>query len=113
MLHEVLRLQQLAAKVAEIDVLHAYATVSIRYQYTRPIISDSNRLYVQKGRHPVVEAAQYENYVANDIHLDDDTRQVLLITGPNMAGKSTYMRQVALIAIMAQIGCFVPADKLR
>jgi DNA mismatch repair protein MutS len=109
--NEVVRLQNLAAKVAEIDVLHAYATVSIRYQYTRPIITDSDRLYVQKGRHPVVEAAQYENYVANDIHLDSDTRQVLLITGPNMAGKSTYMRQVALIAIMAQIGCFVPADK--
>ncbi len=109
--NEVLRLQQLATKIAEIDVLHAYATVSIRYQYIRPVISNSNRLYVQKGRHPVVEAVQYENYVANDIHLDGDARQVLLITGPNMAGKSTYMRQVALIAIMAQIGCYVPAQK--
>ncbi|MXQ52327.1 DNA mismatch repair protein MutS [Shimazuella sp. KC615] len=108
---EVLRLQKLAAKIAEIDVLHSYATISIRYQYVRPIISEDNRLYVQKGRHPVVEAAQYENYVANDVHLDCDQRQVLLITGPNMAGKSTYMRQVALIAIMAQIGCFVPAEK--
>ncbi|MCH5586398.1 DNA mismatch repair protein MutS [Shimazuella sp. AN120528] len=109
--NEVVRLQNLAAKIAEIDVLHAYATVSIRYQYTRPIITESDRFYVQKGRHPVVEAAQYETYVANDIHLDSDTRQVLMITGPNMAGKSTYMRQVALIAIMAQIGCFVPAEK--
>jgi DNA mismatch repair protein MutS len=109
--NDVLRLQQLATKIAEIDVLHAYATVSIRYQYIRPAISNTNRLYVQKGRHPVVEAVQYENYVANDIYLDGDTRQVLLITGPNMAGKSTYMRQVALIAIMAQIGCFVPAQK--
>jgi DNA mismatch repair protein MutS len=109
--NEVVRLQNLASKIAEIDVLHAYASVSIRHQYTRPIITNSDRLYVQKGRHPVVEAAQYDNYVANDIHLDADTRQVLLITGPNMAGKSTYMRQVALIAIMAQIGCFVPADK--
>jgi DNA mismatch repair protein MutS len=108
---EVLRLQKLAAKIAEIDVLHSYATISIRYQYVRPIISEDDRLYVQKGRHPVVEAAQYENYVANDVHLDCDQRQVLLITGPNMAGKSTYMRQVALIAIMAQIGCFVPAEK--
>lgn len=109
--NEVVRLQNLAAKIAEIDVLHAYAVVSIRHQYTRPSVTDSDRLYVQKGRHPVVEAAQYDNYVANDIHLDSDTSQVLLITGPNMAGKSTYMRQVALIAIMAQIGCFVPADK--
>lgn len=109
--NEVVRLQNLAAKIAEIDVLHAYAVVSIRHQYIRPSVTDSDRLYVQKGRHPVVEAAQYDNYVANDIQLDSDTRQVLLITGPNMAGKSTYMRQVALIAIMAQIGCFVPADK--
>jgi DNA mismatch repair protein MutS len=108
---EVVRLQKLAAKIAEIDVLHSYATISIRYQYVRPIISEDDRLYVQKGRHPVVEAAQHENYVANDVHLDCDQRQVLLITGPNMAGKSTYMRQVALIAIMAQIGCFVPAEK--
>jgi DNA mismatch repair protein MutS len=108
---EVIRLQHLAAKIAEIDVLHSYAATSIRYQYVRPVISEDNRLYVQNGRHPVVEAAQHENYVANDVHLDCDQRQVLLITGPNMAGKSTYMRQVALIAIMAQIGCFVPAEK--
>ncbi len=108
---EVVRLQTLATRIAEIDVLHSFALVSNRYQYIRPTITDDDRLYVSKGRHPVVEAVQQEKYVANDAHLDLDQRQVLLITGPNMAGKSTYMRQVALMAIMAQIGCFVPAEK--
>lgn len=108
---EVIRLQNLASKIAEIDVLHAFSLTSIRYQYIRPVITEDDRFYVSKGRHPVVEAVQQETYVPNDIHLDRDQRQVLLITGPNMAGKSTYMRQVALIAIMAQIGCFVPAEK--
>jgi DNA mismatch repair protein MutS len=108
---EVVRLQSLATRVAEVDVLHSYAIISIRYQYVCPTITEDDRLYVQSGRHPVVEAVQPESYVPNDIHLDLDQRQVLLITGPNMAGKSTYMRQVALIAILAQIGCFVPAEK--
>jgi DNA mismatch repair protein MutS len=108
---EVGRLQLLATRIAVIDVLQAFASVSKRYQYVRPEITEGDRLVIDKGRHPVVEAAQHDNYVANDIKLDGQTRQVLLITGPNMAGKSTYMRQVALITIMAQIGCFVPADR--
>jgi DNA mismatch repair protein MutS len=108
---EVSRLQVLATRIAVIDVLQAFAAVSKRYHYVRPEITEDDRLVINKGRHPVVEAAQQENYVANDIELDGKNRQVLLITGPNMAGKSTYMRQVALITIMAQIGCFVPADR--
>lgn len=105
------RLQALAERVARLDVLHSFATVAHRYHYVRPQISTADQLMIQGGRHPVVEAAVgEEQYVANDTELNSE-RQVLLITGPNMAGKSTYMRQVALISIMAQIGSFVPAKK--
>lgn len=105
------RLQQLATHVATIDVYQAFATVSENYGYTRPQLNTEGVLKVCDGRHPVVEhVIGTHAYVENDCEMDE-TKQILLITGPNMAGKSTYMRQVAMIAIMAQIGCFVPANQ--
>lgn len=108
---EVYRLQLVAERVAELDVLQAFAIIAQKYHYVRPIIHQENRLKIKQGRHPVVEAAtNIEDFVANDVTLDGEKRQILLITGPNMAGKSTYMRQVALISLMGQIGSFVPAE---
>ena len=106
------RLQQLAKVIAKIDVLQSFATVSEEYNYVRPSFSlDSQDVSIVKGRHPVVEKVMGEQaYVPNDVTLVDKT-SVLLITGPNMSGKSTYMRQVALTIIMAQMGCFVPAEE--
>jgi DNA mismatch repair protein MutS len=108
---EVTRLQHLAEKVAEIDVLQAFAIIAQKYRYVRPEVHQADRLHIKQGRHPVVEAAtNVDDFVANDVTLDGDKRQILLITGPNMAGKSTYMRQVALITLMSQIGSYVPAE---
>lgn len=108
------RLQALAEQVATVDVLQSFATVSDERRYVRPQFTEQGEMVIRDGRHPVVEAVlEQDNYVANDVALDHSKRQILLITGPNMAGKSTYMRQIALIAIMAQIGCFVPAQSAR
>lgn len=105
------RLQKLAKDISELDVLQSFATVSEKYRYVKPEFSDDGTLRIKDGRHPVVEKVMpVQAYVPNDCYMDRD-RQILLITGPNMSGKSTYMRQVALIAIMAQIGCFVPASE--
>ncbi|MGL5382038.1 MAG: DNA mismatch repair protein MutS [Culicoidibacterales bacterium] len=110
---EMQRLQQLATMVATIDVYQAFATVSELYGYERPSFSTDQTLTIIDGRHPVVEQVIGTHaYVENDA-LMDQTSQILLITGPNMAGKSTYMRQVAMIAILAQVGCFVPATKAQ
>ncbi len=104
-------LQDIAKVISEIDVLQAYATVSEENNYVKPLLNQDNHLEVIEGRHPVVEKVlENKEYVSNDIKMDEETN-ILLITGPNMAGKSTYMRQMAIIAIMAQIGCFVPAKK--
>ena len=109
---EVQRLQTLAERVAELDVLHAFALIAQKYQYVRPKVHTGSHLKIKAGRHPVVEAVtQTGEFVANDVELDQEHRQVLLVTGPNMAGKSTYMRQVALITILSQIGSFVPAEE--
>lgn len=105
------RLQALAKLVSEIDCLQSFAEVSEKNHFIRPILSETGKLSVKQGRHPVVERVMgAQSYVANDCQMDDD-REILLITGPNMSGKSTYMRQVALTAICAQIGCFVPAEE--
>ena len=105
------RLQKLAKEISELDVLQCFATVSENYHYVKPEFSDDGTLQIKDGRHPVVEKVMpVQSYVPNDCYMDRD-RQILLITGPNMSGKSTYMRQIALIAILAQIGCFVPASK--
>ena len=104
------RLQHMAQILSEPDVLAALAEVAVTRQYSRPTLDDSDILAITEGRHPVLEAmAQEERFVPNDTLLDRERRQILLLTGPNMAGKSTYMRQVALIVILAQLGSFVPA----
>lgn len=107
------RIQKLAQIVAKVDVLQSFAQISEDKHYTRPVFhEDSRDVEIIEGRHPVVEDVMEDHeYVPNDVYLKDDV-DILLITGPNMSGKSTYMRQVALIIIMAQIGCFVPAKKV-
>ncbi|MGM7635762.1 DNA mismatch repair protein MutS [Bacillus sp. Hm123] len=105
------RLQQLSHLVSELDVLQCFATVSEMRHYVRPTLTNGRELVLEDGRHPVVEKVMdSQQYVPNDCQMNEE-REVLLITGPNMSGKSTYMRQVALTAILAQIGCFVPATK--
>lgn len=105
------RLQQLADIVAQADVYQSIAAVSARNRYRKPKLTDGYNLRVEQGRHPVVEAvAKGGAFIANDTEMDEKDSRMLLITGPNMAGKSTYMRQVAIVSIMAQIGCFVPAE---
>ena len=108
------RLQRLAALVAELDCLVALAEVSERNHYVRPTFTEEGTLCIKEGRHPVVEQVLPSGrFVANDVLMNDVDRQILLITGPNMAGKSTYMRQLAHIVIMAQMGCFVPAQEAQ
>ncbi len=105
------RLQTLAKAISAADVLQSFATVSERYQYVRPTLSDTHELKIVEGRHPVVEKVLgHQEYIPNTIEMDPET-MILLITGPNMSGKSTYMRQLALTVIMAQMGCFVPAEE--
>lgn len=104
------RVQQTAGALAQLDVLASFAQVSVKYRYTRPLINLSGKIVLKDSRHPVVEALlNGAPFVPNDVLLDQGENRVAIITGPNMAGKSTYMRQVALIVILAQIGCFVPA----
>jgi len=102
-------IQQLANKLALVDVLASLAEVSAKNRYVRPIFNENRNVDVVQGRHPVIEKVMKQNrYVANDVYMPA-TNDVLLITGPNMGGKSTYMRELALIVVMAQIGCYVPA----
>lgn len=106
-------LQKISKVISEIDVLQSFATVTEENNYVRPVISDEREVEIIDGRHPVVEKVlDGDVYVPNDVILDKDTN-ILLITGPNMAGKSTYMRQFAITVIMAQIGCFVPARSAK
>lgn len=100
-------LQQLADKISTIDCLLAFAEVSVKYNYVRPEMSLKREVNIVEGRHPVIEAFLKDEYVKNDVIIN--SYNTILITGPNMSGKSTYMRMLALIVIMAQIGCFVPA----
>ncbi|WP_322922926.1 DNA mismatch repair protein MutS [Paenibacillus campi] len=107
---QVARLKLLAEKVAEIDVYQSFATVSAERGFVKPSLSEQYDLRIRDGRHPVVEAVMNNtNFISNSTDITETGANILLITGPNMAGKSTYMRQVALLSIMAQIGCFVPA----
>ncbi|KOR88912.1 DNA mismatch repair protein MutS [Paenibacillus solani] len=109
---EISRLQKLAERIAEIDVYQSLAAVSAEYRFVKPELSDGYDYIVENGRHPVVEAVMKDStFIANGTDLCKDGSSILLITGPNMAGKSTYMRQVALLSILAQIGCFVPAER--
>ena len=101
-----------ANMIARLDCLLSFATIAQTNNYARPVIDDSFTIDIKQGRHPVIEQQMPvgEKYIANDIFVDSDKQQILIITGPNMAGKSALLRQTALITLMAQIGCFVPAD---
>ena len=104
------QLQANARALAELDVLSSLAELADRRQYCRPNLVDDDRLLISQGRHPVVEQSIKEKtFVPNDTLMDGEERQIMILTGPNMAGKSTYMRQVALIVLLAQMGSFVPA----
>ncbi len=108
---EVVRIQKTAKAIAGIDVLASLSTVATRNNYVKPQINDKGVVDIKNGRHPVVEKMMRDDlFVANDTYLDNGKNRLSIITGPNMAGKSTYMRQTALIVLMAQIGSFVPAD---
>jgi len=101
-----------AAIVAQLDCLLSFASTAIEYKYSRPEINDSKDIIIKGGRHPVIEhqLPMGESYISNDVTLNQDEQQVIIITGPNMAGKSALLRQTALIVLMAQIGSFVPAE---
>ena len=104
------RVQQTADAIARLDVWCSFAEVAARNHYTRPLVNTSGKIVLKDSRHPVVEAVSDEQFVPNDVYLDNNDNRVAIITGPNMAGKSTYMRQVAIITLMAQCGSFVPAS---
>ncbi len=105
-------IQKTSAAVAAIDVLCSFAEASVKHGYCKPKISNNDKIIIRKGRHPVIETfVQDAQFVSNDVYLDKKNSSLLLITGPNMSGKSTYMRQLALIVLMAQAGCFVPAEE--
>jgi DNA mismatch repair protein MutS len=108
--HETTRLQRIAADVARLDVLLALGELASRRNYCRPTVDESDTLGITGGRHPVIEVTSAGTFIPNDTHIDCRDDQILIITGPNMGGKSTYLRQVALISIMAQMGSFVPAS---
>lgn len=111
---EIERIQKTAKAVARLDVFASLSLVAERYHYVRPVINEKGLIHIKDGRHPVVEQVMGNDmFVTNDTHLDNDKRLIAVITGPNMAGKSTYMRQTALIVLMAQIGSFVPAKSAK
>lgn len=108
------RLQEVAGAVAELDVLVSLAQVAVENNYTRPEITEDRRLHITEGRHPVLEKTLGRGkFVPNNIDIDGEVNRVMVITGPNMAGKSTYIRQVALLVLMAQMGSFIPAREAR
>ena len=105
------RILGIASAIAQIDVLSAFAEAAARYGYIRPKLTTDDSITISNGRHPVVEQALVdEQFVPNDVHLSNKDAQLIILTGPNMSGKSTYLRQVAIIVLLAQIGSFVPAD---
>ena len=108
------KLQSTSEAIAKLDVLCAFAHVSEREGYIKPVIDDSMEIEILKGRHPVIEQSIGDGlFISNDTYLNDKDYRLLLITGPNMAGKSTYMRQTALLVLMAQAGCFIPCEKAK
>ena len=108
-------IQQDAVEIAKLDCLFSFAKVAVENKYIRPQIMDGDEITIKQGRHPVIERqlSTGEPYIANDVHLDSNSEQILIITGPNMAGKSALLRQTALIVLMAQIGSFVPAESAQ
>ncbi len=105
------RLQRIAARIALLDVLSSLAELASQRSYNRPEINEGDRIKIVEGRHPVIEVTNEEPFIPNDTYLDREANQILIVTGPNMGGKSTYLRQVALICILAQMGSFVPASE--
>ncbi|MCQ2072728.1 MAG: DNA mismatch repair protein MutS [Bacteroidaceae bacterium] len=108
-------IQQDAVQVSQLDCLLSFAAVARQHRYVRPVVDDSCILDIREGRHPVIETqmAPGESYISNNVYMDSDKEQILIITGPNMAGKSALLRQTALITLLAQMGCYVPADSAR
>lgn len=104
-----------ASQIARLDCLLAFANVAKENNYIRPVVEDSEVIDIRQGRHPVIEKQLPvgEKYIANDVFLDSETQQIIIITGPNMAGKSALLRQTALITLLAQMGSFVPAESAR
>ena len=114
LVHETARLQAIAGRLALLDVLAGLAETAALNRYVRPIVDESGVILITDGRHPVVERLEsLDGFVPNDTYLDLDKQRLVILTGPNMAGKSTYLRQVALITLLAQIGSFVPASSAR
>ncbi len=109
------KIQTDASLIAQLDVLLSFALVAKEYKYNRPVVDESTAIDIRQGRHPVIERQMPvgEPYIANDVFLDTEHQQIIIITGPNMAGKSALLRQTALITILAQIGSFIPADSAR
>jgi DNA mismatch repair protein MutS len=110
---ETKRIQMTARALAALDALAAMAETSARRRYVRPVLHDGDELEIVQGRHPVIEAFLDEPFVPNSVYLNNSTDRLLIITGPNMGGKSTILRQTAIICILAQTGCFVPAERTR
>ncbi|MDR2972704.1 MAG: DNA mismatch repair protein MutS [Bacteroidales bacterium] len=112
MLDYISTIQLNARLIARLDVLLCFAMVSIENNYTKPIFEEGTALKIKNGRHPVIEKQlpPGQSYIANDVYLDNDHQQIIIITGPNMSGKSALLRQTALIVLMAQMGCFIPAE---
>jgi DNA mismatch repair protein MutS len=108
------RLQKTASAIAIIDILGSMAEIADRYDYVQPVVDEGDEIMIRDGRHPVLERMGLsERFVPNDTEMNTQEHQLLIITGPNMAGKSTYLRQVALIVLMAQMGCYVPASEAK
>ncbi|MCL5406539.1 MAG: DNA mismatch repair protein MutS, partial [Deltaproteobacteria bacterium] len=108
------RIQQMAEIISDLDCLGSLAELAAKYDYSRPEVDSSDSIHIRDGRHPVIERFLPEgSFVPNDLDLDQESQQVIIITGPNMAGKSTILRQAALIVLLAQIGSFVPASEAR
>ena len=101
--------------LARLDCLLSFANIAEENKYVRPMVDDSMVIDIKKGRHPVIETQLPlgEQYIPNDVYLDNEQQQIMMITGPNMAGKSALLRQTALIVLLAQVGCFVPAESAR
>ncbi len=105
------RLQRITGAIAQLDVLTSLAELAAQRNYCRPVVDDLDRILITEGRHAVIEKSLPEPFIPNDTRLDREENQILIITGPNMGGKSTYLRQVALISVLAQMGSFVPASR--
>jgi DNA mismatch repair protein MutS len=107
------KVRSIAGAVAELDVLRSFAEVAVGYDYSRPTMDGGDSIILEDARHPVVERVLSGSFVPNDVHLDTNLNRLTVLTGPNMAGKSTYLRQIALIVVMAQAGSFVPAARAQ